>query len=750
MKTPIYNNNLTLRVRKLTITVALINSVAAMPIYADEDKKSLRGSSLLLEEVMVTAQKKSNLEQAQTVPVAITAFSGDQVKGLLATDLREVGFYSPNTQLYETSLNPGAASFSMRGLGVPESTASLDPSVGLIKDGVFYAQRFGSFIETFDLESIEILRGPQGTLFGRNVTGGAVVVKSRRPQLDGGVHGQVGAVAGTNDRLELTGYVDATLIENKLGVILSGASLRSDGTIDNVNAVGGTLGDEDVKNFRTAIQYQADSDFDITFIAEQNRNKGDSAVAVDPSYVSDFFEANRDQDNQIDVKTDTFVLEANIGVSYGVISAVAGYRDSYYGDNGVIDLDGSPDAVFGARSKINHDQSSLEVRYATDGLSDSFDFTVGVFYMEQDLDLIEARYIGPPLAPIQIIQPGAARQDTKSYALFAQGDLLLGESLTLTLGGRYTYEEKDFNLAPRQTAGCDSSSLFGSYSLPSISDCDFVGEVNDNWNDFSPKVTLTWESTENIIAYATAAKGFRSGGYNSRATASGLDMDGKPIPFNEEVLKSYEVGIKSDWFDNRLRINGSFFYNEISDLQRSVTTPPPSLAQTVYNAGEAEIQGIELELRAIVSEDSLIEGDSLAFTGSYGYVDADYTFFDTDGDGVSDSDQLDFSKVSPVTSSASLVYDTPILDIGYITARVGYRYESSAESTVENDRQKLPAVKEWDASITYSDTSDALKVSVFVKNITDNESFFHVLPILRDTIYPRPGRTAGVDVSYSF
>lgn len=257
----------------------LVVTLVMTPAFAQEAEDE----EAFLDTVIVSAQKKSAGEAAQDVPIALTAFNANTVRAVLADDLRDVGFYSPNTQLYETSLSPGTASFAIRGLGTPESTASLDPAVGLIKDGIFYGQRFGSFLETFDVESIEVLRGPQGTLFGRNVTGGAVVVRTRRPGLEAGAKGQLRSVIGSDNRLDVMGYVDATLIENKLGMILSAAGLKSDGYVDNLNAIGGTLGDKDIKNYRAAIKYEEDGIGDLTFIVERNQNDSDTALAIDPT-----------------------------------------------------------------------------------------------------------------------------------------------------------------------------------------------------------------------------------------------------------------------------------------------------------------------------------------------------------------------------------------------------------------------------------------------------------------------------------
>lgn len=744
-----YDNDRHSAYRRLSYGVALSALAvawAAAPALAQEKEDE----EAFLDTVIVNAQKKSAGEAAQDVPIALTAFNANTVRAVLADDLRDVGFYSPNTQLYETSLAPGTASFAIRGLGTPESTASLDPAVGLIKDGIFYGQRFGSFLETFDVESIEVLRGPQGTLFGRNVTGGAVVVRTRRPGLEAGATGQLRSVIGSDNRLDVMGYVDATLIENKLGIILSAAGLKSDGYVDNLNAIGGTLGDKDIKNYRAAIKYDEDGVGDLTFIVERNQNDSDTALAIDPTYSAGYFTANRNSDNQVDITSTTYVLEANINAPGGLVTAVAGYRNTDYGDNGKNDLDGGPTASFETRGRIKHDQTSLELRYATQGLFESLDFTVGLFAMDQNLDLVEARFLGPPLAPIQVIQAGAAQQSTRSYALFGQGDYYVNDQFTVTLGARYTYEEKDFNLAPRSTGGCNSAPLFGTDTLPALADCSFTGETSKDWSDFSPKLTLTWTPTDQFLAFLTASKGFRSGGFNSRATASGLGLDGLPIPFDEESLKSYEAGFKSDFWDGRWRLNGSLFFNQVDGLQRSVTGPPPTLAQTVLNAGSADISGIEIDTSVAMFRDGFVDGDSLIFTGNYGYTNADYTFFDTDGDGISDADQLKFSKVSPVTYAAALLYRTPVGGYGDIRARLAYRYESSSESTAENDRAKIPSVKEIDASVGFTSASDKISVNLFVKNVDNYKSFYHLLPIINDTIYPSPGTSSGLEMVYKF
>lgn len=700
----------------------------------------------VLDEIVVTAQKKSRAEAAQDVPVALTAFNAELLRATLSEDLRDVGYFSPNTQLLENATIPGVASFSIRGLGSQESTASVEASVGLIKDGVVYAQRFGSFIETFDLESVEILRGPQGTLFGRNVTGGVVVVRSRRPQLEEGVRGEVRGVLGSDERRDLMGYADLTLVPDTFGVLVSAATLATDGPIKNLNAIGGTAGDERVKNYRVAALYEPNDSFDLSLIVEHNENTSDTTPVVDPFYVTEFFTANRDLDNQIDLKTDSYVAEANLAAAGGVITAIAAYRDTTYGDNGPTDFDGGPTAVFHTRQLLHHDQTSLEVRYATLDLFDRLDFTVGAFWMSQGLDIVEARY---RTVPTVRIQASGATQDTNSWAVFGQTDVYLTDTLTLTAGARYTQEEKDFNISPLATNECNSLPLYGTTNLPKLSDCKFTGEVSDDWEDFSPMVRLTWKPNDDFLAYGSVSRGFRSGGFNSRATSTGL-INGRPVPYDDEVLTNYELGFKSDWFDRRFRFNGAVFYSQIDDLQRSVTGPPPAIAQTILNAGAAEISGIEFDTAFRLFEDGLVSGDSLLLTANYGYVKADYTFFDTNGDGVSDADQLDFSKVAPNTFAVSATYNRPLEGLGRLTARVAYRWEDEMATDTLNTRAPLAAYGEVDANLKFTPDNGRWSIAAFITNAADNESIYQVQPVAHDTIYERPGRRYGIELTANF
>ncbi len=733
----------------LSVSPATIACAQTAEPEAAEKEAPGRAANVLLEDIVVTAQKKSAGEAAQKVPIALTAFSAETIKATLSDNLRDIGFYSPNTTLQNNPTATGTASFGIRGQGSTESTESVESTVGLVKDGLVYAQRYGSFIETFDLESIEILRGPQGTLFGRNATGGVVNVRSRRPRLQGGIHGQVRTVIGTKDRFDVMGYADVTLIPDKLGLIVSAARLREDGPLKNINAIGGTLGDRSVENYRAALLIRPSDEFDLTLTVEQNRDGSDTTPSRDPLYAPNFFEANRDLDNQINLKATSYIADANVHLPIGTVTVIAGYRDTSYRDNGIADLDGGPLRAFGFRENLQHRQSSLEVRFASEKIADRIEFTVGGFVMDQELELVSARYVAPPAASAVVVQPLAATQNTFSAAVFGQGDIDLFDGLVLTLGGRFTKERKDFRLFPQTTNGCGTAGRGATDFLPDISACPLGPVTTGKWSDFSPLVRLTYKPSRNFLAYASYSKGFRSGGFNSRALASGL-IGGRPVAYNDESARNIEFGFKSEWFGKRLRINGAAFENKVNDLQRNVTGPPPTLVSTILNAGKATFRGVEVDITAVAIQDGLTMGDSLVFAGNYGYINADYTFFDTNGDGISDADHLEFYKTPPHNFAISGIYDTPVSDIGNIALRLAYRFEDKTFPDTLNRRAKLPSVGELDASISFTDSNDRFTLRAYARNLTNAKALFQVLPVINDTLYPRPGRRLGVEASFKF
>lgn len=731
MKTHCLHKPAALGICSLIALVASSGGIKAEEVQGTKKEQETRGSvSMMMEEVLISARRKSVSESAQTVPIAVSAFSESQMRAAFVENLTDVGLMAPNVSLEGNGTFPAAANFFIRGVGINTTNPSDDPTVGVFVDGMYYGVNLGVLTDTFDLESVEVLRGPQGTLFGRNVTGGAVVMKSKRPTGELGLRAE--ATIGDYGRRDVSVAIEGPLADESLAGKLAVLVKDHDGYFDNVAMAGSEIGGHKSIIVRPMITWMPNDDFELTLIGEHgdqedlgtpSKSLADN-VTPNPVQLDKF-----DLANGIAVEANTewkhVIAEARQNTNGGAITATLTWRELE--QRGNADLDGSETDIFHfvLPSGIDQDQLSAEVTYAAE-LSDRVDVTTGLYYFTQDLVYTEARDILGGL--VQVTARGILEHST--YGAFVQSDIDLTDEMTLTLGGRYTVEEKEVEIS-------------------SFGECDFAAQLctpgfidDETWNDFTPKVGLSWLPHEDFQLYASWTKGFRSGGYGLRNSRPGT-----PGPYEAEDVSAYEIGMKSDWFENRLRFNMALFRNEFSDLQRQVLDQ--NAAQSVLNAAEATIQGVEVDLQMLLAE-------NFSLQASYAHLDAGYDSFnglDLTGDGVDDPDlakNLDFVRAPETTYSVAAIYDLPfgngsLLSFRGALSHVGKRAGNDA-NTFFFDSYDLV-----DASVTYTSPNERLKVSLFGKNLTDELYTTTGIDIsLFTIIYAQPPRTWGLNISYEF
>jgi iron complex outermembrane receptor protein len=736
-------NNKTL----LAAAIAAVGSLFAAQGVAENDNHTVRkkSTSALIEEVFVTAQKKAISESVQDVPVAISAFSGEKIETMFAENLADIGWTAPNVSL--TPLLPGVGNFVIRGMGtVGQSIPSSDPAVGIVVDGVSYGTIYGVLFDVFDLESVEVLRGPQGTLFGRNVTGGAVSVRTARPTDE--FQGKVKATIGSHQTRNIMASVSGPLSDSwsaKLAILS-----KDHGDYWDNEFISGGHGEYESLVVRPAVRYQND-DFDITAIVEFGETEGDGQalrnVTISPAGRYAKAESTQDEKGNLDQEWYSLTVEANKELMGGTLTTVIGYRDlEQFSD---LDIDGVPNSDlfhFGAGTGMEQDQFSIESRWAGN-ISDNVYLTAGIYYFEQEYDYAERRLVANAFDA-----RGLSNVQHDTFALFGQANISLTDTLTLTLGGRFSKEEKDAKIgvigSPNGTGDCVTVTTTPFSRTPvNFNGCSHDFEDKEDWSNFSPKVALDWRPSDNILLYASYTKGFRSGGYNTRFTDTTLitnpaNPSSTPGPYDEETVDAYEIGMKSDWMDNRLRVNVAAFLNEYEDLQRTSLTTGG--AQAVQNAAGADIQGVELEAIVLLT-------DSLALEASYGYTDAEYSEADflEDATGLP-AESFDFTMVPQKTASLALTLDTDLGDIGSLSSRLSYVF---VDETVGDDfnRSTMSQYELYDASVTFTSNSDAIKIAVYGKNLKDEvyanfaNSLFGV-----ENIFLAPPRTYGVEFTYKF
>jgi outer membrane receptor protein involved in Fe transport len=730
------------RTLRTLIGLALAAGAAGPALAADEPG--------VLDEVMVTAQKKSAAEDAQTVPIAITGFSGAQLDARFANNLVDLSFGMPNVNLAPQGTVPGVANFVIRGMGTAgQSIPSSDPAVGVVMDGVPFGLIYGVVTDMFDLESVEVLRGPQGTLFGRNVTGGAIVMRSMRPTDE--FEGTVKVGVGSYELKEVNARVSGPL-SDRWGGKLALLYKDRDGLWRNTQ-VGGRQGEQESLVVRPALAFKGES-FDATLLAEYGSVEGDGpsarnfflfGVAIDP-----YAEATTRQTTRgvSDLEWYSATLETNWDLWGGTVTGILGWRDidqSSYGD-----IDGAPNAVrfeFGDGSGLEQDQQSLEVRWAG-ALSEAVSLTAGVNLFQQDYAYRERRFLVDA-----VDRRAVSKIEHETAGVFAQADWRFAPAWTLTLGGRYSTEKKDAAIGvigdPTATGNCANRPLRPIEPRATFTDCRQVFFDDKDWSNFSPRVALAWAVTDDAMLYGSYSRGFRSGGYNVRFTDVTVvtrpqNPTSTPGPYDEETVDAFEIGLKSEWFDRRARLNVALFQNEYTDLQRSANNQ--SGVQTIFNAADATMEGFEVEGTAVLTPGLTVEG-------SYGYVKARYDsarYLETTLGRPADTFRL--QMVPATTWNVAANWEHGLGAAGSLRWRASYAYVGD---TYADDFNFLP-LRDYsllDASVTFRNAKENLSVALYGRNLTDEVYFnfgFDNTSIGSRTMWLSPPRTWGVELTYDF
>lgn len=713
-----------------------------------------------LQDIIVTAQKLAVGESLQRVPISVTAVNTDVLRETQAISIVDVGRLAPNVSLQTAASFPGFPNFTIRGQSISTSLRTLDPTVTLVLDGMPLADPYGALIDTFDLESIEILRGPQGILFGRNATGGAVVVRTRRPgnefeleaALRVGNAGRFdqslfvgGPIAGDQLRGKITFLHrkrDGLNIDRNGGTFVpapgnsSGTSPAGNSDVDQVR--------EDVWLVRPTIVWEPSADLDVTLLGEYiNADYGGSSARIiaprpilqtgfgyTPPPFSGEIDQNASDGSQFEIGR--VGLEVNWNVGPGVITAITGWRKVT--GRSLSDNDGVPFSFLEITDNPRSRQISQELRFAST-FSESVRFVAGGYYSDTDLDSVETRVINTVIAGAQsnfatLAQRGQYQQDARIAALFGNIDVIPTEGLTLSGGLRYTNERKDIDivlLAVCPGGVCSTTSF----------------QREQSWNDVSPRAAISYQVTPDVLVYGSYNTGFRSGNFNGRA-ANPLGIG----PSDPERVESFEAGLKTTFWNRRGRFNVTLFRSSYDDIQQVITNQ--QAIQTIVNAASATIQGVEIE-------GSLRPATGLQFDVAFGYTDAEYDEFvglDLTGDGVPDPDlarQLRFQRVPKYTFTGAASYEFDLGDLGGLTARASYSWRSRLFTDLVNTPQLVvPATGVWDASLSWEPT-DNWRVTAFARNL-GNENYWDLglaLPF-GFIAYGGEPRTYGIEAAYRF
>ena len=543
----------------------------------------------------------------QDVPVAVSAFNEELVEQLQIDDTLDLIHVVPNMFGGNNTGLGTANMYYLRAQGNDESIATFDPPVGTYVDDVYITRQNINNVALFDVERIEVLRGPQGTLYGRNTTGGALSVIMKKPGESFG--GFVEAGAGSYGRTTLRGSVDIPVSDNLLTKI-SGYWVEDDGYLEN-RRDGKDYNNAELSGIRAAMRWLiSDSmtwDLAIDGGTTEFANIHGFIDGDDRVTTSGLPPGLPDGSNKADYgnEVQTFNITSNLSWDAwgGTANFIVGNRqiDHDFLLNFPL-FEAMPD-FFVIDNIGEHDMFSAELKWSGDIMDGGAFLQAGVYYMDEEnttdfRDYLDLAFFGAPLPPSTAwlnIADRVMENTTESFAVYAQADIQVGENGTLTLGVRYTDEEKEVDFT-----GTVNSAAMVAAGIP-------LSQTEDK---FTPRIAYAHRFTDQLMMYASATNGFKSGGWNARGSSSTALQ-----AFGPESIWSYELGMRGEWMDGRLRTNITAFYSDLEDLQTTSATQDGQFLTT--NAGGLEVPGIEAEITALPT-------DNWNIFASMGWQNAEY------------------------------------------------------------------------------------------------------------------------------
>ncbi len=721
----------------VVLTVVLLLGAVVLPatVHAQDSPEFADDApegALLLDDVVVTAQKRE--QSIQDVPVSITAFDSEQLEAAKVRDLGDLTVGIPNVSFDEIGTSRGTANFSIRGLGINSSIPTIDPTVGVFVDGVYMGTNAMVLYDAFDLEGIEVLRGPQGVLFGRNVVGGAVLLNTKAPtdryeaRLRTSVEG-----GGKAPNMYVSGTLNAPLTET-LAARFTVYSNQDQGWFEN-EYDDRAFGAQDTIMLRPVLSWQPLDTLSLTVRYEYQDLDGDGAPIQDiNSYDRQSHDFSVNNDGFLDTKIHFLNarLDWDVALGNGTVTNIFGWRDAQA--DALSSVLAPVVSIRTFETLLRAEQFSNELRY-NGVFFDRLHLATGLYYFTNAIDYHERRKLTDDAMGRARIQNGGGLYDVDTFGVFMAGDYDLTDWLTLNTGLRFSYEEKEVDVT---TIALDLTTC----NIVHGPACPSNFKDKDSWHTLSPKVGLTYRPARHTQVYVHWTRGFRSGGYNLRNN----HPDVGPGPTDEEQIDNYELGFKST-IGGRARLSGAVFFSQIEDMQREVLidTPDGSFAQVVRNTADTDIFGLELEGSFMLTQDFLL-------LTSLGYIDTEYTEvrFDLTGDSIVDGkdEDLEPPRAPTWTYSLGLLHT---LDVGSryrLDSRINYSYRDKIYTTDDN-RGFGRQVKMLEAGVDIHLNDSQWVVGLYGKNLLDQVR--HLTNAINNTFSPlAKGRTYGLELTYHF
>ena len=719
------------------LTLALAALPAAQVRAQDQDAASdaEKSEAAQLGTITVTARKRE--ETLQEVPIAVTAFSAQKLEDFNVEDLSDLDAQVPNLTVYAARGSSSTITAYIRGVGQADPLWGVDPGVGIYLDDVYIARPQGALLDVFDVERIEVLRGPQGSLYGKNTVGGAIKYVSRA--LDPDFGGRASVTVGSHNQQDVKAGLNVPLGESGWVARFAGANLTRDGYGENVRT-NQDVSDKEMVAARFTLGYIGSDVWSLQFTADHIDDAsavrgaamlGPNRFAPTAAPLDDRYDVRNGMPNVNDTTMDGFGLTFNYKINDDwSFKSVTAHRESDTETN--IDFDTLPNIIADVKAFYSDEQLSQEfqVNYDAGG---NFTGVAGMYWFQGEAG-------GTVLNNFFNLSFGNTngQVDTDSIAFYGEGTYHFDEQWALTLGGRWTSEEKAVDIF-------NQSFTNATFSVPIAT----LSDLNDTveFTNFSPKVTLDYQANDDLLLYGLISRGFKSGGFNIRANISAVPASGRP--FDDEKLTTYELGAKVAFADQSWYLNAAYFYSDYKDIQLSIFTTipnsnPPAFFGDFTNAGAATVQGIELELFGQLSERWVLQGN-------LGWLDAEYDEYISAGANVANAQK--FTNAPEFSGALSLQYIHPLTNGGEVRSRVGYSYQDKVYPTTDlSEAIAQDGYGLWNASVIWQ-IDDSWKVALEGTNLADEEyrtTGYNIAALGILTGFYGPPRTVSLTASYEF
>ncbi len=723
---------------------ALAAGALSQPVLAQDEGETVREREV----IVVTSRRQE--ETLQTVPGAVSAFSeAELLEDLAAENVGVLQGLVPNLNLVQGRGSSSSANIFIRGVGQPDALATFDPAVGVYVDDVYISRIRGALFDVYDIERIEVLRGPQGTLYGKNTNGGALRIVTRQPGDEFEANGRFSY--GSYNAIEANASVSGPIAP---GQLFGGATVYyggRDGYVDDP-ITGDEYNDKDTFGLRGSLRWTPTSNVELSFAADythENPNltvgqpvNGLFAVDIAPldptlAIVPTFTPTGEEYDFVTATSlsragfpgSETELQNSNELDHWGVsataswdlndrwtLRSITAYRDLEYTD--FIDIDATPLELGDVLVDVEQDQASQEFQVLYNG--DRLRGVGGVFWLNENIDSFQQAYADDFLlaagAPLPFTRDIEDSLSLHSWAAFANLVFDVNDRLSLTGGLRYTYELKR-------------------YSRGTTTTFDPVGvgfDVSEDWSDVSPLFSIDYQFTDEIFGYARFSRGFKSGGFNGRANNPNEEQ-----PYDPEIVNSFEIGARTTWGGGRVILNGNVFYNDYQDFQARVSDTidlpgpggalVPTAVFTVLNAGQLDIYGAEVEFLAEVYDNFTVDAQLGLLNAEYGeFLDQRYP----------GGDRADFEEPAfapEITARLGGAYTWTFDNIGELTLGASASYRDAHALAVDQSEQALlpfgtvdrideafqEAYTLYDARLVLADFAGNWSAGIYGRNLSD-------------------------------